>query len=266
MTSISKSSSSTNQTTPSAASVSTGSALCKRMSTTLVEKLVRAKKFLFDEMEPNFATHPPVDVRCKKRGKGAMGSADAPPQSPPVAEASAPEPVAPAASAVPATPPATPSPHLVPVNTLSTEFAKEILGIAVEVWRMEGRLLDEETQEPREELSTGDVRKLVRYAAKIKEALGALGIEIIDRRGQKYDGGFPERVISAVAQPGLAHEIIKATLKPTLLWNRKLAAAGEIEIARPEAPLPPQTLPAAPVQTSDAQAPTSNTQGTTSKS
>ena len=119
---------------------------------------------------------------------------------------------------------------------ISAEFdklTKALVKIAHESWRMEGAVLDPETGEPKSELSPQDARRLAKALEKINETLKSLGIKVYDRKGESWDAGLPDKVITDEPREGLSKEQIIRTLEPTIMWNETMVQRGKIDIASP---------------------------------
>ena len=117
-------------------------------------------------------------------------------------------------------------------EALPAAHAKEILAIVINVWRIKSRMTDLLSKEPKEELDQGDVKKIARYLESIHNSFSLLGIEIIDRTGESFDYGLPEKVVAATPQKGISKELVRETLRPTVKWNNHIYP-GEVEIATP---------------------------------
>jgi hypothetical protein len=112
---------------------------------------------------------------------------------------------------------------------------ESLIAIITYVWRIQDRIVDRHTQEPKESIPADDVRKLTKYTDQIIDKLKSMGFEIKDRVGEQFDYGLPENVVATKPQPGLAHETVVETLMPTIYFHNKTIQRGEIVIATPEA-------------------------------
>lgn len=119
-----------------------------------------------------------------------------------------------------------------PTETLPSAYAKETLAIVINIWRIKFRMTDALSKEPKEELTKEDVKKIVRYLESIHDSFAQLGIEIIDRTGESFDYGLPEKVVTTKPQEGIRKELVLETLRPTIKWNNQMYP-GEVEIATP---------------------------------
>lgn len=111
--------------------------------------------------------------------------------------------------------------------------AKALLAIATNAWRIRTRLSDSTTREPREEIGTDDLRKVMRYLDSMFESLSGIGMEVKDRTGEAFDYGLPEKVVAAQPQAGLSKEMVLETLRPTIFFGHQIAQQGEVVIGTP---------------------------------
>ena len=125
-----------------------------------------------------------------------------------------------------------------PPGTTSAEVAvlsKALVAIANQAWRIGSSIIDPESKEAKSELSAQEIKKIVNALESIKEALGGIGLKIIDRLGEPFNAGLPEQVVTEESQEGISKERIIRTIRPTLMWNQTMAQRGEIDIAIPAA-------------------------------
>jgi hypothetical protein len=116
--------------------------------------------------------------------------------------------------------------------TMSVPDPNEILTIVINMWRIKLKMTDSLSKQPKEELSREDIKKVARYLESIYNAFTQLGIEIIDRTGEPFDYGLPEKVVATIPQEGIIKERVLETLRPTVKWNNHIYP-GEVEIATP---------------------------------
>ena len=115
---------------------------------------------------------------------------------------------------------------------LPASFVDKIAAIAINVWRIKSRIVSSETGDPKEEISASEIKKISRNLESIIEYFQDISLEIIDRKGQHFDYGLPEKVVTAKQAPGISKEMVVETIIPTINWQDKLFA-GEVEIATP---------------------------------
>jgi hypothetical protein len=113
---------------------------------------------------------------------------------------------------------------------------ESLIAIITYVWRIQDRIIDRHTLEPKESLPAEEVKKLSKYTEQIIDKLKHIGFEIKDRVGEQFDYGLPENVVATKPQPGLSHETVIETLMPTIYFQNKTIQRGEIVIATPESP------------------------------
>lgn len=120
-------------------------------------------------------------------------------------------------------------------SVLDAEIAKLLRTTATAVWRLSGRMLDEETKEPKDEF-----RRVWRYVESIREALEAIGVETIDWTGKHYDEGLPVKVVAEEERPGTKSPEISETLLPTIRFRKQVQLQqGEVVVGRPGPQNPP---------------------------
>ena len=108
-----------------------------------------------------------------------------------------------------------------------------LVSITHQSWRMGAAILDPETKEPKSEFSERDIRKAAKALETITETLESLGIKVVDRKGEPFDAGLPDKVVTEEAKEGLSKEQIIKTLRPTIIWHQTMVQRGEIDIATP---------------------------------
>ncbi|HSI86337.1 MAG: hypothetical protein ACAI35_13140 [Candidatus Methylacidiphilales bacterium] len=119
-----------------------------------------------------------------------------------------------------------------PMEILKVAYPRETLAIVFNIWRIKSRMMDTVSKEAKEELTKEDVRKINRYLESIYDTFEQLGISVIDRTGEYFDYGLPEKVVTAKPQEGINKEIVIETLRPTITWGGNMFP-GEVEIATP---------------------------------
>ena len=116
---------------------------------------------------------------------------------------------------------------------LLSAYTTELLVIVLNAWRIKTKTVDPISKEPKEELAKEDVKRICRHLESIYDSFTRLGIQIIDRTGESFDYGLPEKVVAAKPQDGISKELVLETLRPTVKWNNKIFP-GEVEIATPK--------------------------------
>ncbi len=107
---------------------------------------------------------------------------------------------------------------------------KALANIAINTWRAERRILNSETREPKE-----GMQLIHRDINAIREVLEKqLGLEIKDPIGQTYDSGMALNVVASEPMAGINKDIIKETIKPTILWNGQFLQIGEVIVGTPQ--------------------------------
>lgn len=122
---------------------------------------------------------------------------------------------------------AAPKPHSGSIP--DAEVAKLFRAAGTAVWKLEQRMLDAETKEPRDEY-----RRLWRHVEAIKDALTDIGVDIVDWTGKRYDEGMSLKVVSEEERPGTKTPEIIETLLPTIRFRKQLQLQqGEVVVSKP---------------------------------
>lgn len=116
---------------------------------------------------------------------------------------------------------------------MSQAYQKAIIQMASQSWRLSNVLTDSETEQPKTELSSQDIRKLSNIAEAMQEIIQSLGIRIIDRCGEDFHPGLPDVVVTEEPREGISKERIIRTIRPTILHGQTMVQRGEIDIAVP---------------------------------
>ena len=112
------------------------------------------------------------------------------------------------------------------------DLAKLFRATGTAVWKLEQRMLDPDTKEPKD-----DFRRVWRHVEAIKDALTDVGVEIIDWTGKRYDEGMSLKVVAEEERPGERKTTIAETLLPTIRFRRQVQLQqGEVVVGRPAAP------------------------------
>jgi hypothetical protein len=81
-----------------------------------------------------------------------------------------------------------------------------------------------------------DVRQrgLVRHVEAAHDVFAQRGVEIRDPTGDKYVPGMALSVLAFQPTPGLLHEKIIETIKPTILYRDQILQRGDVIVGTPE--------------------------------
>lgn len=107
-------------------------------------------------------------------------------------------------------------------------WLKASASIATNAWRAKIKMVDAETNEPKEEM-----KRVYRHIEAIFDALKQAGVETIDPIGRSYDSGMAIKVVSFEQTPGVSKETIKETIKPSVAWKGRMIQTGEVIVATP---------------------------------
>ena len=114
------------------------------------------------------------------------------------------------------------------VEVLPPEVTATLASIATNAWRARNKMVDAETGEPQD-----DMRRVYRHIEGIFNAFDELGLRTIDPTGKAYDSGMALKVISFEQTPGISHEEITETIKPSITWQGRLLQIGEVIVGTP---------------------------------
>lgn len=104
-----------------------------------------------------------------------------------------------------------------------------LVQIATGLWRLQQRLIDPATGEPRE-----DMRRAYRHFETVWDTLAEHGLEIQDHTGEGFDSGMALSVLSFEHDSAMTREIIRETVKPTIYLRNSCIQRGEVIVATPE--------------------------------
>jgi hypothetical protein len=108
-------------------------------------------------------------------------------------------------------------------------LAKPLADLGTHLWRLRGRMVVDETGEPRQE-----VRTPYRYLLSAWEDLKDLGIEIQDHTRCDYAPGMALKVLAFEPQEGITRDIVVETIKPSIYFQGKAIQMGEVIVAIPK--------------------------------
>lgn len=100
---------------------------------------------------------------------------------------------------------------------------KELIDLAVEVWRMEQRINKSASNLPENQLKglENSVQKLRRYLEKYD-------IEIIDYKNIKYNDGLNLDILSVEKDPTITDPTVKETVEPTIMCKGQVVRKAKI--------------------------------------
>ena len=113
------------------------------------------------------------------------------------------------------------------------KLSKAMIVIANQSWRMATAIRDSDSKEPKVELTPQEIKKLSKAIEMVQETMVDLGIEIIDKQGMAFNAGMPEQVVTEEQQEAITGERILRTIRPTIMWNKRMVQPGQIDIAVP---------------------------------
>jgi hypothetical protein len=108
-------------------------------------------------------------------------------------------------------------------------LTKPLADLGTHLWRLRGRMVVEETGEPKEE-----VRRAYRYLQSAWQDLMEMGIEIQDHVDCEYAPGMALKVLAFEPQEGITSETIVEVIKPSIYFQGKVIQMGEVIVAMPK--------------------------------
>lgn len=99
----------------------------------------------------------------------------------------------------------------------------DLVDLAVEVWRIEQRILKSASS-----LSEQQLKGLNNSVQKLKRYLSKYDVEILDYKNQKYNNGFNFDILSVEKDPSLSEPIIKETIEPTIMCKGQVVRKAKI--------------------------------------
>src|SRR5205823_4748853 len=97
------------------------------------------------------------------------------------------------------------------------------------LWRLRQKMVQPGTDRPLDEM-----RRAYRHLESIWDALVQAGVEILDHTGALFDSGMSLRVIAFQPTPGLGHEKVIETIKPTIYYAGQPIQVGEVIVETPD--------------------------------
>ncbi len=106
---------------------------------------------------------------------------------------------------------------------------RDLIELAVEIWRMEQRLtkIMSILPENQRELINNSIQKLVRY-------LNKNNVEIVDYTNQKFNDGRNLDVLAVEKSSNATESIIKETKEPTILYKNQVVHKGKVVVLEKE--------------------------------
>jgi hypothetical protein len=103
------------------------------------------------------------------------------------------------------------------------DLGRLLADLATGLWRLRRRMLDPATGEPLEAQ-----RRFLREVDALCERLLDEAVEIQDHTGSLYDSTLSLNVAAFQPTPGLEHDRVVETLKPTVYWRQQRIKIGEV--------------------------------------
>jgi hypothetical protein len=111
---------------------------------------------------------------------------------------------------------------------IEPQTQKSYAAIATAAWKAQKRILDQDTGEPKEGLEL-----IYRDIQRILQALKEDNVSIKDCVGETYDVGLIMQALEFEPTPGINREIIKETIRPTVIFQNLVLQRGEVIVGTP---------------------------------
>lgn len=115
---------------------------------------------------------------------------------------------------------------LAPAKNMDSFLAE----LATGLWRLRQKMVKPGTDQPLDE-----VRKAFRHLESTWDLLVQEGVEVKDFTNAPFNSGMMLKVVSYEETPGLSHEVVVETIKPTVLYNGRPVQIGEVIVGTPAA-------------------------------
>lgn len=104
-----------------------------------------------------------------------------------------------------------------------SQEANDLIELAIEIWRMEQRIMKSSSELPENHLKglENSIQKLKRY-------IDRHDIEIVDYKNVKYNEGLNLEVLSIEKDPSLPESIIKETIEPTIMHKGQVVRKAKV--------------------------------------
>lgn len=107
-------------------------------------------------------------------------------------------------------------------NSVSDQ-TKDLIELAIEIWRMEQRLNKAMSSIPenQKELFDNSIQKFKKY-------LNKNDIEIVDHTNQTFNEGRNVDIISVEKDNTISESVIKQTMEPTIIYKNQVVHKGKV--------------------------------------
>ena len=117
---------------------------------------------------------------------------------------------------------------------MATKRLRTIGTGATSLWKIKAKIAEVLGSEN----SSSDLKELAKkiemFMRPFDTALKESSVETLDRSGQRFDYGFPEKVITSIETEGIEYETVLETHKPTIVIDNAIVQLGEIIIGTPK--------------------------------
>jgi hypothetical protein len=113
-------------------------------------------------------------------------------------------------------------------ETMSREHLRFLADVATGLWRMRLKMIEPETQDPRD-----DMKRVLRHMEAIWDALNQEGLLVQDHTGSPFNSGMWLRVVAFQPTAGLGREKVIETIKPSVYFKGRPIQMGEVIVGTP---------------------------------
>jgi hypothetical protein len=118
------------------------------------------------------------------------------------------------------------------LQKLEKDYQQQIrlmVEVCTGLWRIEQNVKIPPGVEPNDKQ-----RRANRHVNSLLDKVRESGFTIKDHTNEPYDSGMNLNVVAFDPRPGISHEVIVETIKPTIHVNDHLIQIGEVIVASPE--------------------------------
>jgi hypothetical protein len=117
---------------------------------------------------------------------------------------------------------------------MATKRLRTIGTGAISIWKTKAKIAEVLASENSSSDLKDLAKKIEMFLRPFDTALKESNVETLDRTGQRFDYGFPEKVITSIETEGIEYEEVLETHKPTIVIDNAIIQLGEIIIATPK--------------------------------
>lgn len=116
-------------------------------------------------------------------------------------------------------------------NSPKTVDARLLAELSTGLWRMQQKMLKPGSEQPLDEM-----RRPYRHLETVWDILTQAGIEVHNHTGERtpQGGAYSLKVLAFQPTPGITHNTVIETIKPSIFYQSQLVQMGEVIIGTPE--------------------------------